>query len=173
MNDPVVPVEGMRLLNAEPLETWPMAYIPPGATFTLIEWTPGSQFAVQPDEQWHDWEGPLVFQEGDLMDDQQNPYSLLEVFTMYFVPIDDARQESAIDLAVIDKYRALQHAGKIRGFAIWNVESIPAYFPRWRGTEGVWHLFKNDQANRFVKSADLDVVEAFLSNFTHVGIEYH
>jgi len=173
MNAAIAPVEGMRLFNIEPIETFPQAYIEPGATFRLIEWTPGSQFAVQPDVQWHDWTDPLVFQEGDLMDEQHDPYSLLEVLSLYFIPIEDPVQAPAIDRAVIEKYRELQGAGTITGYAIWYVDGCPAYFPRWKDTEGVWHLFKNDQENRFVRSSDLAVIEAFIGNFAHIGIEYH
>lgn len=173
MNEAITPEEGMHLLNIEPIETFPQTYIQPGALFTLIDWTPGSQFAVQPAVQWHDWTDPLVFQEGDLMDEQSNPYSLLEVFTMHFIPIEDPQEIPAIDQEVIEKYRALQGAGKIAGYAIWYADGISAYFPQWKDSEGVWHLFKNDQANRFVRSGDLAVIEAFIRNFTHLGIEYH
>lgn len=173
MQETIIPEEGMRLLNIEPIETFPAASIEPGATFTLIEWTPGSQFAVQSDVAWHDWSDPLVFQEGDLMDGQGTPYSLLEVLTMHFIPIGDPAQEPAIDQGVIDKYRALQDAGKIAGYAIWYADGIAAYFPKWKDTRGVWHLFKNDQTNRFVRCADLTVIESFLGNYSHSGIEYH
>jgi len=175
MKETIDPVEGMRLLNIEPIETFPRCSIEPGAAFTLVEWKPGSHFAVQPDVYWHDWTDPLVFQEGDLMDGQGKPYSLLEVFTLYFIPIEgeDPVQESAIDQAVIDKYLALQGAGQITGYAIWYADGIKAYFTQWKDTSGLWHPFKNDQLNRFVKSADLTLIEAFLGNFTHEGIEYH
>jgi hypothetical protein len=173
MPDAALPVLGLRARNRVALDRFPHFLVEAGAITGLVIEATDDLIVLQmerPVEGAQEWDNQFTIT-GDEVGPHYPGYQVStigDVFHYYF----EVLEETHITEQVIAKYKAMR--GEIGKFGISHMAD--RYFPQWQhvddaGSSGNWHMCKNDEANAFVSSEDLEVIERFLRSFTE-SFEY-